>query len=315
MTLMIEKMMKALRFGEYGSLDDVRMLECEPGQPGPHEVRVRIEFASANPLDLKLLSGRMAAIFPLEFPYTVGTDIAGTVEASGELVQRFKSGDRVFGRLDARAGGAFAESAVVPEHGLCPIPKAVDGQSAAALPTAAGTAWLALFDIGRLRAKQKVLIHAASGGVGSFAVQLAKLAGAYVIATASLENHALIRRLGADEVIDYKKDDFTQRAAGVDLVLDPIGGETQERSWGVIKPGGILVSLIDRAIGNRGGIRGAFAPLANNSATLHGIALLVASGRLKVAVDSVYPFEQARSALEHVASGHAVGKVLVQVAG
>jgi NADPH:quinone reductase-like Zn-dependent oxidoreductase len=315
MTLMIEKMMKALRFGEYGSLDNVKMLECESRQPGPHEVRVRIEFVGANPLDLKLLSGRMAAVFPLDFPYTVGTDISGTVEATGELVRRFKRGDRVFGRLDARVGGAFAEYAIAPEHGLCPIPEAVDFKVAAALPTAAGTAWLALFDIGRLRAKQKILIHAASGGVGSFAVQLAKLAGAHVIATASLENHALIGSLGADEVIDYKKDDFTQRVAGVDVVLDPIGGATQERSWSVIKPEGVLVSLIDRVIGNRGEIRGAFAPLANNSATLHGIALLAASGQLKAVVDTVYSFEQARSALEHVASGHSVGKVLVHVAG
>jgi NADPH:quinone reductase-like Zn-dependent oxidoreductase len=312
---MIEKMMKALRFGEYGSLDDVKMLECESTQPGPHEVRVRIGFAGANPLDLKLLSGRMAAVFPLNFPYTVGTDISGTVEATGELVRRFKRGDRVFGRLDARVGGAFAEYAIAPEHGLCPIPEAVDFKVAAALPTAAGTAWLALFDIGGLGAKQKVLIHAASGGVGSFAVQLAKLAGAYVIATASLENHALIRSLGADEVIDYKKDDFTQRVAGVDIVLDPIGGATQERSWSVIKPGGVLVSLIDRVIGNRGEIRGAFAPLANNAATLHGIALLAAGGQLKAVVDTVYPFAQARSALDHVASGHSVGKVLVHVTG
>ncbi|PFH11796.1 NADPH:quinone reductase-like Zn-dependent oxidoreductase [Collimonas sp. PA-H2] len=311
--------MKALRFREYGSLDNVRMLACELRRPGPHEVRVRIEFAGANPLDLKLLSGQMATIFPLDFAYTVGTDISGVVEATGELVQRFKCGDRVFGRLDARVGGAFAEYAIAPEHGLCPIPEAVDFKSAAALPTAAGTAWLALFDIGCLRVKQKILIHAASGGVGSFAVQLAKLAGAYVIATASLENHELIKNLGADEVIDYKKDDFTQHVTDVDLVLDPIGGETQERSWSVIKPDGVLVSLIDRVIGNRGDIRGkirgAFAPLANNSATLHGIALLVASGQLKVVVDRVYRFEQAGSALEHVASGHSVGKVLVHVAG
>lgn len=314
MTFMIEKIMKALRFSEYGSLDNVMMLDCELRQPGPNEVRVRIEFASTNPLDLKLLSGRMATIFPLDFPYTVGTDISGIVEATGELVQRFKCGDRVFGRLDARVGGAFADYAIAPEHGLCLIPEAVDFKIAAALPTGAGTAWLALFDIGRLRAKQKILIHAASGGVGSLAVQLAKLAGAYVIATASLENHELIKNLGADEVIDYKKDDFTQRVTDVDVVLDPIGGETQERSWSVIKSDGVLVSLIDRVIGNRGEIRGAFAPLTNNSATLHGIALLVTTGQLKVVVDTVYPFEQAGNALRHVASGHSVGKVLIHVA-
>ena len=188
--LNIEEIMKALRFSEYGSLDNVTMLDCELRQPGPHEVRVRIEFAGANPLDLKLLSGRMAAVFPLGFPYTVGTDISGIVEATGELVQRFKCGDRVFGRLDARVGGAFAEYAIAPEHGLSPIPEAVDFKIAAALPTAAGTAWLTLFDIGRLRAKQKVLIHAASGGVGSLPCNSQSL---HIDCYRIPENHALTK--------------------------------------------------------------------------------------------------------------------------
>ncbi|NDL62179.1 NADP-dependent oxidoreductase [Acerihabitans arboris] len=304
--------MKALRVGDYVSLNSASVENIERHVPGPDEVLVRISAASVNPLDLKLLSGRMSTIFPLSFPYIPGTDLAGTVEAVGALVQHLIPGDRVFGRLDPRKGGAFAEYALLPAHDLSLTPTGVDAAMAACLPTAAGTAWLALFDIGRIRAGQKVLIHAAGGGVGTFAVQLAKRAGACVIATASADNHGLLRRLGADEVIDYRQDDFTRLVADVDMVLDPVGGETQRRSWSVLRAGGILVSLIDRTLGaTKGDIRSAFAPLSHNAATLLNLALLLADGKLQAVIDTVYPLDQARQALEHVAGGHAHGKVLV----
>ncbi len=305
--------MQALRIDKYDSINSAALVEFEPAAPGPDEVLLRVVAASINPLDLKLISGRMSAVFPLAFPYTLGTDVAGVVEAVGNSVQRFKPGDHLFGRLDPRKGGALADYAVAPAHSLSLIPGGFDAGMAAALPTAAGTAWLALHDMARVRAGHKVLIHGASGGVGTFAVQIAKLAGATVIATASEKNHALLRSLGADDVIDYRTEDFTRRVKEMDIVLDPIGGDTLQRSWEVIRPGGILLTLADRTLMDNGAIRGAFVQLTTNAALLENIAQLVYAGRLRVITDTAYPLAQARNALEEVAFGHAVGKVLVRV--
>ncbi|WP_213990047.1 NADP-dependent oxidoreductase [Sodalis sp. dw_96] len=305
--------MKALCINQYDSIYNAALLACEPAVPGPDEVLLRVVAASINPLDLKLISGRMSAIFPLKFPYILGTDVAGVVEAVGNSVQRFKPGDNLFGRMDPRRGGALADHAVVPAHHLSPIPEGLDAGLAAALPTAAGTAWQALHDIARVRTGHRVLIHAASGGVGTFAIQIAKLAGATVIATASEKNHALLKNLGADEVIDYRQEDFTRCVKDADIVLDLIGGDTLRRSWGIIRPGGILVTSIDRALTNNGAVRGAFVQLTTNAALLQNIALLVCAGKLRVITDTSYSLEQARNALEQVASGHVAGKVLVRV--
>lgn len=307
------KNMKALCVHKYDSIDNIVWLEHEPAVPGPDEVLLRVAAASINPLDLKLASGRMSAVFPLTFPYIPGTDLAGVVEAVGSSVQRFRPGDPVFGRTDPRKGGALADYAVAPAHSLSPIPESLDAGLAAALPTAAGTAWLALYDIARVRPGHKVLIHGAGGGVGTFAVQMSKLAGAAVIATASAKNHALLEGLGADEVIDYRQDDFTRRVKNADIVLDLIGGETLQRSWAVIRPGGILVTLIDRALTHNGAIRGAFAQLTTNAALLENIALLVCAGKLRVVIDTAYSLAQAHHALAQVASGHSAGKVLVRI--
>jgi len=193
-----------------------------------------------------------------------------------------------------------------------PISVDMSYEQAAALPTAAGTAWLALFGVGKLAAGQRVLIHAAAGGVGSFAVQFAKQAGAYVIATASSKNHDLVKALGADEVIDYRHEDFSTLLRDIDLVIDSIGGETTERTWRVVKSGGTLVSLVDHTIKGRGDVHGAMTYFLHDAAALDGIVKLFEAKRLQVILDTIYPLEDARTALEQVANSHARGKVIIQ---
>jgi len=306
--------MQALRIHDFGSTRQVALEDERPTAPGAGYVDVRIEAASVNPLDLKILAGYMQPVFPIRFPYTLGTDFAGTVEAVGAEVSGFKLGDRVVGRLAPTQGGAFAQSASVPLHTFCRIPDSMSYEQAAALPTAAGSAWLALFGVGKLQAGQSVLIHAAAGGVGSFAVQFAKRAGAYVMATASSQNHALVKELGADEVIDYRREDFATRCRNVDVVIDTIGGDTGERSWQVIKAGGALVSLADHTIQSRGDIRGEFVFFNNDALALEQIVKLFESQQLQVILDTIHSLEEGRAALEQVAHGHARGKVIIRAA-
>jgi len=307
--------MKALRFHEFGSPSHAVLEDVFQGAPGIDQVSVRIEAASVNPLDLKILAGHMQGVFPVAFPYTPGTDFAGVVDAVGSAVAGFGPGDRVMGRVDPSAGGAFAQRAVVPALALCRIAAGMSFEQAAAMPTAAGTAWLALFEVGKLAAGQRVLIHAAAGGVGSFAVQFARQAGAHVFATASARNHALVRELGAHEVIDYRSEDFAGLLQGLDLVIDTIGGETGERSWQVLRPGGTLVSIVDHAVEARGDIDGRFAFFRHDPAVLHGIVNGFEAKRLQIILDTIHPLEDARTALEQVAQGHARGKVIIRTSG
>jgi NADPH:quinone reductase-like Zn-dependent oxidoreductase len=303
--------MKALRIHEFGTPSHAVLEDHALAAPGTGHIAVRIEAASVNPLDLKMLAGYMQPVFPIEFPYTLGTDFAGTVEAVGLQVTSFQPGDRVVGRLAPADGGAFAQSALVPAQALCRIPASMSCEQAAALPTTAGSAWLALCGAGKLKAGQRMLIHGGAGGVGSFAVQFAKQAGAHVIATASSPNHGLLKELGADEVIDYRHEDFTTRCNDVDLVVDTIGGDTAERSWQVIKPGGALVSLADHTIKPRGDIRGEFVFFSNDTASLERIVKRFESKQLQVILDTIHPLQEARAALEQVANGHARGKVVI----
>ena len=306
--------MKALRTHEFGLPATTVLEDIEPTPPGQGQVSVRIEAASVNPLDVQILAGRKQAVFPIQFPYTLGTDFAGVIDAVGLDVDGFRRGDRVAGRLDPRTGGAFAEYVNVAEASLCLLPAGIPSEQFAAVPTAAGTARQALFDAGGLVAGQRVLIHAGAGGVGHFAVQLAKQAGAHVIATASAKNLAWVRNLGADEVIDHQAGDFPQRLGGVDLVLDTRGGETLERSWAVVRPGGIVVSIVVHTIQPRGDIRGVFTSIKHLPSALDGVVRGVAAGRLQVMLDSTYPLADAGAALQRVADGHARGKVVIRVA-
>lgn len=304
--------MNALRIHEFGNVSHAVLENTLLTEPKEGEVLIRIEAASVNPLDLKILAGHMKQVFPISLPYTLGTDLAGVVDRVGAGVDSFAPGDRVVGRLEPTVGGAFAQSAIVPAQALSLMPTDMSFEQAAALPTAAGTAWLALFGTAHLKAGQRVLVHAAAGGVGSFAVQFAKQAKAYVIATASARNRALLEELGADEVIDYQRQDFAESVRDVDLVVDTMGGDTLERSWRVLTATGSVVSTVDFTVKAQDDQQGSFVFFNHDSTTLNTILKRFEEKQLQIVLDTIHPLDEARAALEQVAGGHARGKVTLR---
>jgi NADPH:quinone reductase-like Zn-dependent oxidoreductase len=314
--------MKALRVHKYGDINSAVLEEIPVPEVSLNEVLVQVEAASINPLDVKLISGNLQAYFPLDLPYSVGTDLSGTVVSAGPLAVRWKKGDRVISRLEPgpgpgkeySRGGAFAEFAAVPAQHLASAPAQLDLATSAGLPTAAATAWQALFEGARLEPGQTVLVHAGAGGVGSFAVQLAKYIGAHVIATASAANSELVRCLGAELVLDYRSEDFTT-IRDVDVVLDTIGGETQTRSYQVLKRGGFLVTITmppDQEMAKAHGVTAARIGHESDAARLGLITGLCDVGALRVVVDSIYPLSEAKAALAQSASGRTHGKILLR---
>src|SRR6266478_9354247 len=239
--------MKAIRIHNYGGPEVLQYEDPTGPEPQAGEVLVRVHAAGVNPIDWKVREGHMRDFWPHKFPLILGWDLSGVVEEVGPgpaAAGRFKIGDEVYSIPDPIRNGAYADYIVVRESELALKPNSLHHIRAAAVPLAAVTAWQSLFDTAQLQPDQRVLIHAGSGGVGHFAVQLAKWKGAYVFATASSKNQELLRRLRVDDAIDYTKQKFEDFARDVDVVLDTIGGETQERSWSVLKRGGNLVSLV-----------------------------------------------------------------------
>lgn len=270
---------------------------------------------SVNPIDWKIVSGAMQAFIPLPLPFTPGVDAAGTIIAVGRNVTGFAPGDEVMGFIGIV--GAYASRIVVDPQRLARKPESLTFTQAAAIPAATLTAWQALHEHGELRAGQTVLIHAAAGGVGSVAVQIAKLAGARVIGTASAANHDYIRDLGATEVIDYRAGDFARQVSGVDLVLDLVGGDTQSRSWAVLKPGGILVSTVskpDPARGQASRVAGRHFATRSDGHQLASLSAAFAAGDLRTRIDSVFPLADASQAMARNMTGHTQGKVVLDVA-
>ncbi len=232
--------MKVIRIHEYGGPEQLRYEDAPVPQLASGQVLVRVQAASINPIDYKLAAGAFRQMMPFNFPWIPGGDFSGIVEAVGTDVTTVKRGEAVYG--DSPGGGAYAELVAASASMVAPRPGKLGPVEAASVPLAAQTAWQGLFDHGHLQRSQSVLIHAAAGGVGSFAVQLAHWKGARVLATASAANGEYLRSLGADLVIDYKATRFESVAKEVDVVLDLAGGDTQQRSFGVLKPGGYLIS-------------------------------------------------------------------------
>ena len=222
------KIMKAARLHAYQAAPNVK--EVAIPDPSADEVLVRVAAAALNPLDVKVRAGAMHWYFPFEFPYTIGTDLAGEISVLGSNVTRWSKGDKVVARVDPTPGGAMAELVAVPASYLVKAPPSLPIKQAAGIATTGGTAWQALFEVAKLESGQTILVHAALGGVGSFAVQFARFAGARVIATASGDGVDIARRLGADRVIDHRAEDFGAMLSDVDVVLDMVGGDTQLRS-------------------------------------------------------------------------------------
>jgi NADPH:quinone reductase-like Zn-dependent oxidoreductase len=304
--------MKTFRIGNYNAAPVVE--DIQTPDIGPGEVLVRVKAASLNPLDVKLQRGVMHAFFPLTFPYTLGTDLTGTVEHTGSDVSRWHKGDKVVARLDPTSGGAFAEFAVVKDDYLVSVPRTVSLEEAAGIPTTAGTAWQALFEVADLKRGQSVLVHAGAGGVGSFAIQFARSVGARVIATASGEGIEIARRLGADQVIDYRSENFADKVSDVDVVLDTIGGETQQRSFNALRSGGYLLATSappDEALAKAHNVAAPFVFHASNGSRLKKIVEAIDASSLKVLVDQKVSLPDLADAFEHQASGRARGKIII----
>jgi NADPH:quinone reductase-like Zn-dependent oxidoreductase len=308
--------MKAIRIHEFGGPDVLELEDIEVPQPKADEVLIKVYASSVNPVDGKIMAGEAQAKFPTSFPLTIGWDVSGIIERAGDHVRNFSIGDEVYGRPFPTQNGAFAEYVVIKADEIVLKPRSIDHIHAAAVPLAGLTAWQGLFKFGKLEKGQKVLIHGASGGVGSFAVQFAKWKGAEVIGTASADNLAFIKQLGADQAIDHENQRFEEEVQDVDLVLDLIGGETQQRSLAVIKPGGILVTTVAPEIEDEAKekkIRIESFTAQSYPEDLAEIADLIDNGVVNPVVSAVVNLQDARKAEELSGQHHTRGKVVIKV--
>ena len=320
--------------------DGVRAGEMPDPELREDDVLVQIHAAGVNPLDSKIRDGEFKLILPYRLPLILGNDVAGVVVRVGSRVRRFKPGDEVYARPDEDRIGTFAEFISINEDAVAIKPKELTMEEAASIPLVGLTAWQALIERANLKKGQKVLIHAGSGGVGTFAIQLAKHLGAIVATTTSTANVDLVKRLGADIVIDYKKDDFETILHDYDVVLNSLGGETLEKSLRVLKPGGKLISIsgppdpdFAKEIGaswilrlvmrllsyrirkkaKRHHVSYSFLFMRASGDQLREIGSLIDSGIIRPVVDRVFPFESTNEALAYVEKGRAKGKVVVKV--
>ena len=308
--------MKAVRIHTQGGPETLVYEDAPRPTPLTNEVLIRVRAASVNPVDWKIRDGYGKQIFNHQMPLILGWDVAGTIEAVGPEVDKFKLGDPVYGYTSLLRDGAYAEFAIAKQEEIAVKPASLDFVQAAAVPVGALTAWQAMFDTANLQENQKVLIHAASGGVGSMAVQLAKAKGAYVIGTASARNADFVRELGVDEFIDYQATQFETVVHDVDVVLDTIGGDTQVRSFGVLRKDGFLVSIVEppsEELAAQHGVRSKMVGVLPNGTQLSEIAALIDSGKVKPFVETVLPLSEARQAHEMSKSGRTRGKIVLQV--
>ena len=308
--------MKAVRIHTQGGPETLVYEDAPRPTPLTNEVLIRVRAASVNPVDWKIRDGYGKEIFNHQMPLILGWDVAGTIEAVGPEVDKFKLGDPVYGYTSLLRDGAYAEFIVAKQEEIALKPASLDFVEAAAVPVAALTAWQAMFDTANLEENQKVLIHAASGGVGSIAVQLAKAKGVYVIGTSSARNAEFVRELGVDEFIDYQATQFETVVHDVDVVLDTIGGDTQVRSFGVLRKDGFLVSIVEppsEELAAQHAVRSKMVGVLPNGTQLSEIAALIDSGKVKPFVETVLPLSEARQAHEMSKSGRTRGKIVLQV--
>jgi len=308
--------MRAVVMQSYGGPEVLKLDEVPRPSPLLTEVLVRVRGAGTNPVDTYVRSGAFPLLKP---PAILGWDVSGVVDEVVPGVNRFRVGDEVFGMpFFPRAAGAYAEYVAAPARQLARKPAGLDHAEAAGLPLAGLTAWQALVDIAEIRPGQRVLIHAAGGGVGHLAVQIAKARGAYVIGTASRSKHDFVRSLGADEVIDYREADFAAAVEDVDIAFDLVGRDYGPRTLEVLRPGGVLVTIerVNPGLATRAaasGKRVAGIAVEPDHIGLEGLASLVEEGKLRVHVGEVLPLEEARRAHELLAGRGATGKIVLTV--
>lgn len=307
--------MKAVRIRSFGGPEVLELTDIEKPTPTDDEVLIRVRAASVNPVDYKIRSGSYPVVKQDQLPKVLGRDVAGEIERCGRAVRDFKEGDTVYAMLDGGPGG-YAEYVTVRADLVAPKPGQLDYRAAAAVPLAGLTAWQGLFDHGHLLAGQRVLIHGGGGGVGHLAVQFAKARGATVATTVAAEDVEFVRHLGADEVIDYEDGRFEEKVHDVDLVLDLIAGDTQERSWAVLKDGGSMISSLAKP--SEAKAREHHARAANfvaqpDRGELIEIGRLIDSGRVHPHVSAVFELRDAAEAQTQLERRHAQGKVVLQM--
>ncbi|KUL65034.1 MULTISPECIES: NADP-dependent oxidoreductase [Streptomyces violaceusniger group] len=308
--------MRVITQQSLGGPEVLTIVDAPEPRPLPTEVLVRVKAIGLNPLEALLRSGEFPPMLGRP-PFVLGWDISGVVE-EGSLTYRFRPGDEVFGMpLFPRAASAYAEVVSAPAVHLARKPASLSHAEASALPVVGLTAWQGLVDLGGVREGDRVLVHGGGGGVGHVAIQIAKALGAHVIATASGSKREFVEGLGADEVIDYTAVDFTEAARGIDLVLDTIGGDTVERSLGVLRPGGHLVTAVaeeDTELVARyeaAGMRFSGIAVDPDPVALRGLVDLVEQGRLRVHVQETFPFERVADAHRLLDGGHLQGKLVL----
>ena len=307
--------MKAVVAHEYGVPEVLKYEDAPRPEPKENELLVRVIACGVNPADPLVISGRFAKEFGTHLPLIPGYDVAGVVEATGAEVTKFKKGDAVYGY--ALFGGGWAEYAVLAENEATLKPKSLTFVETAAVPMGALTAWQSLIDTAKLSAGQTVLVHGGSGGVGSFAIQIAKARGAKVIATASTANQDLLKQLGADVAIDYTKTKFEDVAKDVDVVLDPVGRDTLARSYPLVKKGGIVTTIVarpDPAQLEKYGIRGSSIASHPDGNELAEITKLIEAGKIKPVVGQVMPLTDAVKASQQAETHHTRGKLVLKIA-
>ena len=308
--------MKAVRIHSFGSPGVISLDDVPKPEPGRGEVVVRINAAGVGPWDALIRRGE--SVLPQPLPLTLGSDLSGVVDSIGVGVKQLNIGDEVFGVTNERFTGAYAEYALANATMLAPKPKTLNHVHAASVPVVAVTAWQMIFDFAQLSSGQTVLVHGGAGNVGGYAVQLAKRAGALVIATASAKDASYVRGLGADGVIDYRAARFEERVKEIDGVYDTVGGETLDRSYGVLKRGGIVVSSAaqpSKATAEQHGVRAVFFLVQVTTERLRKIAELIDARELRTEVGEVLWLDEARSGHEMLEGApHRRGKIVIKVA-
>lgn len=332
--------MKAFILDRYGKKESLRVAEVPEPELREDDVLIEVHAAAVNLIDAKVRNGEFKLILPYRTPFVLGHDVAGVVVRVGPKVRQFKAGDEVYSRPDDLRIGAFAELVAVREASVAIKPKNITMEEAASIPLVGLTAWQALVEKARLKKGQKVFIQAGSGGVGTFAIQLSKHLGATVATTTSAGNAALVKGLGADVIIDYKKDAFEEKLSGYDVVLNSQDGKTLAKSLGVLKRGGNLISIsgppdpqfaqdnkaswavtqVMRALSfgvrrqaRRLQVGYSFLFMKSSGSQLQKIAQLIEAGAIRPVVDKVFPFEATNEAMAYVESGRAKGKVVIKV--
>jgi len=308
--------MKTVRIHEYGNADVLRIEELPVPQIAADELLIKIHAASVNPFDWKEREGYYKDMHMHSLPFTLGQDFSGTVEKVGSSVKGFKVGDDVYGRPSADRDGSYAEFIEIKASEVALMPKTITYDEAATIPVAGTTAWETLINRAKIQKGQRVLILGASGGVGSMAVQIAKSKGCHVIGTTSNVNIDFVRNLGCDEVIDYTSQDLSERLRDIDVVLDTVGGDHQEKAFMVLKRGGILVSIASKPnqdTANKYGVRCEYASAGPNAHILNELRSLIEMGQLRPVIDKVFRLEDAKQAQNYSQSGKARGKIVLEV--